>query len=76
MFATKPYGTQPTSVLPEFRTEVSRPFQYVGVDFGGPLKCKVSKTEEEKAYVLFQMCGIESGAPGADQNPDRNFNGS
>ena len=30
----------------------------MGVDFAGPLKCKVRKTEE-KAYVLFQMCDIK-----------------
>ena len=56
MFATKPYGTPTTSALPEFRTEVSRPFQYVGIDFAGPLKCKVSKTKEENAYVLIFTC--------------------
>ena len=56
MFATKPYGTPTTSALPEFRTEVSRPFQYVGVDFAGPLKVKVNKTKEEKAHVLIFTC--------------------
>ena len=56
VFATKPYGAPTSSILPEFRTEVSRPFQYVGVDFAGPLKCKVSKTKEEKAYVLIFTC--------------------
>ena len=48
VFATKPYGARTSSILPEFRTEVSRPFQYVGVDFAGPLKCKVSKMKEER----------------------------
>ena len=28
----------------------------MGVDFAGPLKCKVSKTKEEKAYVLIFTC--------------------
>ena len=56
VFATKPYGTPTTSALPEFRTEVSRPFQYVGVDFAGPLKVKVNKTKEEKAHVLIFTC--------------------
>ena len=28
----------------------------MGVDFAGPLKCKVSKTKEEKAYVLSFTC--------------------
>ena len=56
VFATKPYGTPTTSALPEFRTEVSRPFQSVGIDFAGPLKCKISKTKDEKAYVLIFTC--------------------
>ena len=56
VFAAKPYGAPTTSALPEFRTNVSRPFQYVGVDFAGPLKCKEGKTEEEKAYVLIFTC--------------------
>ena len=56
MFAAKPYGAPTTSILPEFRTEVSCPFQYVGVDFAGPLKCMVGKTKEEKAYVLIFTC--------------------
>ena len=38
VFITKPYATPTTSALPEFHTEVSRPFQYVGVDFAGPLR--------------------------------------
>ena len=56
VFAAKPYGAPTTSALPEFRTNVSRPFQYVGVDFAGPLKCKEGKTKEEKAYVLIFTC--------------------
>ena len=56
VFTTKPYRTPTTSALPVFRTEVSRPFQYVGIDFAGPSKCKISKTKEEKAYVLIFTC--------------------
>ena len=55
MFAAKPFGAPITAALPEFRTEVSRPFQYTGVDFAGPLKYKVNK-REEKAYVLIFTC--------------------
>ena len=44
-----------TAALPEFRTEVRRPFQYTGVDFAGPLKYNVNK-REEKAYVLMFTC--------------------
>ena len=33
----KPLKVTVTSQLPKFRMEVSRPFQYTGVDFAGPL---------------------------------------
>ena len=55
VFAAKPFGAPMTAALPEFRTEASRPFQYTGVDFAGPLKYKVNK-REEKAYVLIFTC--------------------
>ncbi|XP_074624492.1 uncharacterized protein LOC141882446 [Acropora palmata] len=57
VFAAKPYEAPVTAALLEFRTEVSRPFQYTGVDFAGPLKYKVNK-REEKAYVLMFTCAI------------------
>ena len=56
VFTIKPYGASTTSVLPAFRTEVSRPFHYVDVDFSEPLKSKASKTKEEKAEVLIFTC--------------------
>ncbi|XP_074608762.1 uncharacterized protein LOC141863201 [Acropora palmata] len=59
VFAAKPYEAPVTAALPEFRTEVSRPFQYTGVDFAGPLKYKVNK-REEKAYVLMFTCATSS----------------
>lgn len=55
VFAAKPCGTPATATLPEFGTEVSHPFQYMGVEFAGPLKYKGNK-REEKAYVLMFTC--------------------
>lgn len=55
MFAAKPYEAPVTAALPDFRTEVSRPFQCTGVNFAGLLKYKVNK-REERAYVLMFTC--------------------
>ena len=43
MFSTKPYGANLTAVLPRFRTEQSRTFEFTGVDFAGPIIYKVGK---------------------------------
>ena len=56
VYSTKPYGVNTTAALPEFRTTVSRPFQHTGVDFAGPLKYRVGKKEEGKAFVLLFTC--------------------
>ena len=55
MFAAKKYEAPAKAALPEFCTQVSRPFQCTGIDFAGPLKYKVNK-REEKAYVLMFTC--------------------
>ena len=57
----KRYRTQSLPPLPaaaslEFRTEGSRAFQTVGVDFAGPLEYKVSKKIKAKSYVAFYTC--------------------
>ena len=50
---------QPTpGNLPTERTEGSRPFQAVGVDFAGPLKYKKNKKTEGKAYVVLYACSL------------------
>ena len=56
VFATSPYGATATAPLPEYHTEASRPFQHTGVDFAGPLRYKITKKEEGKAYVLLFTC--------------------
>lgn len=56
VFSTKPYGATETATLPQFRTEISRPFEHTGIDFAGPLVYWISKKEEGKAYVLIFTC--------------------
>ena len=56
VFSTKPYGATLTAPLPTFRTEASRPFEFTGVDFAGPILYKVGKKEEAKAYIVIFTC--------------------
>ena len=56
VFSTKPYATPPTSDLPKYRTEGSRPFEVTGVDFAGPFHYKVSKREYGKCYLVIFTC--------------------
>ena len=57
VFSTKPFKRNVTAPLPKFCTEVSRPFQYSGVDFCGPIVYRETK-EEAKAYVIIFTCTI------------------
>ena len=43
VFSTRPYEAPPTSALPKYRTEGSRPFEVTGVDFAAPLSYRVGK---------------------------------
>ena len=54
-FSAKPIKGNITAPLPKFRTEVSRPFQYSGDDFCGPIVYREDK-EEAKAYVIIFTC--------------------
>ena len=56
VFTTKPFDANITAPLPKFRTEASRPFEYTGVDFAGPITYKVNKKEEGKAYIIIFTC--------------------
>ena len=47
----------PPGNLPRDRTEGSRPFQTVGVDFAGPIKY-LEKKKESKAYVVLFACSL------------------
>ena len=58
VFSTKPYGANLTAPMPRFRTEQSRPFEFTGVDFAGPIIYKVGKKEEAKAYIVIFTCAV------------------
>ena len=56
VFSTRPYEAAPTSALPEYRTEGSRPFEVTGVDFAGPLSYRVGKEELGKYSIIIFTC--------------------
>ena len=58
VFSTKPYGANLTAPMPKFRTEQSRPFEFTGVDFAGPIIYKIGKKEEAKAYIVIFTCAV------------------
>ena len=50
---------QPTpGMLPPDRTDGSRPFGTIGVDFAGPIKYVKKRKEEGKAYILLYACSL------------------
>ena len=57
-FQAKPVARPPVGNLPRDRTEGNRPFQVVGVDFAGPIKYRVSKKTQGKAYVTLFACSL------------------
>ena len=46
-----------TSCLPDFRIKCNHSFEFVGVDFAGPIYYKV-KNSVYKAYLLLFTCGV------------------
>ena len=48
----------PPGLLPRDRTEVSSPFQVVGVDYAGPIKFKATDKREGKAYLILYACSL------------------
>jgi hypothetical protein len=57
-FHAKPVSKPPPGNLPVERTEGDRPFQVVGVDFAGPIKYRVTKKTEGKAYITLYACSL------------------
>ena len=57
-FQARPVARPPVGNLPRDRTEGNRPFQVVGVDFAGPIKYRVSKKTQGKAYVTLFACSL------------------
>ena len=55
------YKAPPPGILPTSRTEGTTAFQVIGVDYAGPIRYRVSKGKEGKAYILLYACSITRG---------------
>lgn len=55
------YAAPPPGRLPITRTEGVNPFQVIGVDYAGPLRYRISRQREGKAYVLLYACSLTRG---------------
>ena len=51
----------PPADLPTTRTQGTNPYQVIGVDYSGPLRYRISKQREGKAYVLLYACSLTRG---------------
>ena len=60
-FTTKPYQAPGTAPLPKTRTEGTTPYKVIGVDFAGPLRYRVKKNQEGKAYLVLFSCSLTRG---------------
>ena len=66
----RPYQGVPLPPLPEYHVKQSRPFQFTGVDFAGPLYVKPSpKGKKPKAWLCLYTC-VVTGAVHLDLVPD------
>ena len=52
------FKNPPPGNLPRDRTEGNAAFKVVGVDFAGPLKYKIKKNVEGKAYLVLYACSL------------------
>ena len=57
-FHATPYSKPKPGYLPRDRTEGSRPFKVVGVDYAGPIKYVTKKKKEAKTYILLFACSL------------------
>ena len=53
-----PLGKPPVANLPLERTEGSRPFEVVGLDYAGPFYYRASHKREAKAYLILYTCSL------------------
>lgn len=56
-YLAKP-ASAPIPPLPAFRIEESKPFQFCGVDFAGPIRCKGEDQETAKSYIVLFVCAV------------------
>eukprot|EP00794_Sanderia_malayensis_P017913 gene17913-19690_t len=57
-FHAKTYHQPTAGLSPKDRTEGSRPFEVIDVDFAGPITYKVRANTEGKAYILLLACSL------------------
>ena len=57
-FQTSAYAAPPPGNLLTTRTQGTNPYQVIGVDYAGPIRYRVSKQREGKAYVLLYACSL------------------
>ncbi len=57
-FQARAVAQPPPGLLPLDRTEGSRPFQVIGVDFAGPIKYVMKRKQEAKSYILLYACSL------------------
>ena len=60
-FMAKPYQAPIPAQLPTTRTEGTTPYKVIGVDFAGPIKYRVKRNKEEKAYLVLFACSLTRG---------------
>ena len=60
-FQASAYAAPPPGNLPTTRTQGTNPYQVIGVDYAGPIRYRVSKQREGKAYVLLYACSLTRG---------------
>ena len=60
-FQTLAYAAPTPVNLPTTRTQGTNPYQVIGVDYAGPIRYRVSKQREGKAYVLLYACSLTRG---------------
>ena len=60
-FQALAYAAPPPGNLPTTRTHGTNPYQVIGVDYAGPIRYRVSKKREGKAYVLLYACSLTRG---------------
>lgn len=57
-FRARAYQAPPPGNLPKSRTQGSRPFKVIGVDFAGPIHYKPRAKTESKAYLALYACSL------------------
>lgn len=60
-FMAKPYQAPIPAQLPTTRTEGTTPYKVIGVDFAGPIKYRVKRNKEGKAYLVLFACSLTRG---------------